>query len=253
VGLAAAFGARNVDNLQERQRLSGTAALLTKHDAGLEKTLKAEETTADDKAAAETARQALAPRLEAARAAAATIPKEAIPAGDRLSGWFEHNGLPFLAGVLLIALGGLLARKQARNEAAAMTPSGGQTRAIDFGEKLETTAKAVHTLHQLMAGATARSVAALEPFKAQVEVISRDDIEALVDTRPQVINRYGIAGFAAIFGPLSGAERALNRAWVAMVDRHWDEAQSSLLLAATRLDETRAEVARLAGTAPFGA
>lgn len=117
--------------------------------------------------------------------------------------------------------------------------------AVDFGVKLATTAAAVRKLHGIMADVKARTVAGLEPLKAQVETIVREDIEPLVETKQQVISRFGMAGFAELFGPLSGAERYLNRAWVAMVDRHWDEAQASLETAAQGLEGTLVELARL--------
>jgi len=46
-----------------------------------------------------------------------------------------------------------------------------------------------------------------------------------------------MAGFAEIFGPLSSAERKVNRAWSALVDRHWPETQDSLDGAASDLTE----------------
>jgi hypothetical protein len=44
---------------------------------------------------------------------------------------------------------------------------------------------------------------------------------------------------AALFSPLSAAERKLNRAWAALVDRHWVEALASIAAAGADLRTTR--------------
>ncbi len=241
VGLAAAFGARNVDAVMERQGAAGAAKLLGGHAAELEGEAANAETPAARKAEIASEMATLAPRVEAATMKASAIPKEAVPARERLSGWFSANGLPFSAGVVLIVLGGILARRADKAAASSDAPEGSGNRrkeAVDFGHKLRATAAAVRTLQRVMKDEPARSVPRLTPLREQVEAIVRDDIEHLVETKPQVIARYGMAGFAALFGPLSGAERYLNRAWVAMVDRHWDEAEASLESAASQLEAT---------------
>lgn len=241
VGLAAAFGARNVDAVMERQGAAGAAKLLGGHTAELDREAKDAATAAPRKAELDAELARLGPRVEAANAAAGAIPKEAVPAKDRLAGWFSANGLPFSAGVLLIIVGGILARRADKAAASGNAPEGSGAKrkeAVDFGHKLRATAAAVRTLQKVMKDEPARSVPRLVPLREQVEAIVRDDIEPLVETKPQVIARYGMAGFAALFGPLSGAERYLNRAWVAMVDRHWDEAEASLESAASQLEAT---------------
>lgn len=241
VGMAAGFGARNVDAVMERQGAAGAAKLLGGHAADLEAEAKKADTPAPRKAELDAELARLAPRVESAAMRAGAIPKEAVPAKDRLAGWFSANGLPFSAGVVLIVLGGILARRADKAAASGKAPedsSGKRKEAVDFGHKLRTTAAAVRTLQRVMKDEPARSVPSLTPLREQVEAIVRDDIEPLVETKPQVIARYGMAGFAALFGPLSGAERYLNRAWVAMVDRHWDEAEASLESAASHLEAT---------------
>jgi len=247
VGVAAAFGSRNINEVRDRQNTVGRLQLLGGAVEALEAEAAETGTTAERKTAIAAEITALAPKLAEAQAAKAKIPPEAVEASTRLSGWFSANGLPFSAGVLLIIFGGLLARRADKTAMQAALPGGvgAKKDAVDFGVKLVTTAATVRTLYGVMSDVKARSVAGLEPFKSQVEAIIQNDIEPLIETKHQVIGRFGMAGFAQLFGPLSGAERYLNRAWVAMVDRHWDEAQNSLDRAAQGLEDTIAELETL--------
>ena len=70
-------------------------------------------------------------------------------------------------------------------------------------------------------------------------------VQGILHTRlcasgPRVQALHGIEGMAALFSPLSAGERKMNRAWAALVDRHWPEALSSVGGAVVDLEETQA-------------
>ena len=54
----------------------------------------------------------------------------------------------------------------------------------------------------------------------------------MIDARGVLQRHFGLGGAALVLGPLSGAERQLNRAWSALVDGHGPEGQRSLAAAA---------------------
>jgi len=247
-GLTAAFAARNVDPIVERQRVTGAAAVLGQDLRRVDAALADEALPTAERHALEAEREGLVAAVAEARERVADLPEEAVPAGDRLRDWFELSGLPFVGGLLLIITGAVLARRGIRAEAArAGTDATGSRRGpvvVDLGEKLDQTRERVAALLAQM-DATEPSVEALEPIADAIAAIQLEDIEPMVESRDQVIARYKMAGFAQLFGPLSGAERWLNRAWVALVDRHWEEANASLTTAIDRLDETRAALAEL--------
>ena len=291
VGLAAAFGGRNAEDLMERQRTLGLAKLLAGKAsaagealcgaaadadakacaAGLEATAKAmgegkswaeaskalaltpegRQGAPPSKATSEARdawRKALLGRMEA-EAAVKALPAAGGP-GARLSGWFSVAGLPFLLGLGLIALGGGLARKQqtqaatgpAQGGAGAVGGDPGGDQPADFGALLASTQGAVAALGEEMAAKDAPVDADFDAAQARVEDLQAEKLEVLVDARDRVQARLGMAGFAAVFGPLAAGERNLNRTWSALVDRHWPEASASAIASAAFLAEAQAEL-----------
>ena len=82
-------------------------------------------------------------------------------------------------------------------------------------------------LHEEMVALEAPTETDLDAIKAKLEDIQKGDLARLCESGPRVQQRYGMAGFAEIFSPLSAGERKLNRLWATLVDRHWPEAMAS--------------------------
>jgi hypothetical protein len=121
-------------------------------------------------------------------------------------------------------------------EAADDKSAEGAEGPIDFGQMLGTLREEIGVVHQEMLPNTHPDPAAFASAKARIETFQLEKVGRLIEARGQVQNRYGLGGFAAIFGPLSGAERFLNRTWSALADEHWPEATRSVQNAMTELD-----------------
>ncbi|HIA02001.1 MAG TPA: hypothetical protein EYN66_08835 [Myxococcales bacterium] len=158
----------------------------------------------------------------------------------RLTAWLKANGIIFVLGLILIIAGGLLARKVQREEATA-TPQqddgSAATPVVDFEVLLKTLNEATLSLHATLSENTDPDEAAFNDAQSRIETIQEDQVNRLVDARISVQVRYGVAGFAQIFGPMSAGERNLNRAWSAIVDCHWPEAVSSMEYAAGQFED----------------
>ena len=151
------------------------------------------------------------------------------PAGVRLTNWFAANGLGFLIGILLIVIGATMSRIAIRQE--VLSGDGGDSSsggAIDFGEMLQEIrlsvaahAEEMKTIHEATPEDHQRIVAFIDDTKLE-------KIEMMVEARTLLEVKYGVAGYASVFGPFSRAERYLNRCWAALVDAHWPEAQKSM-------------------------
>lgn len=164
----------------------------------------------------------------------------------RLSDWFSLAGLGFLMGVILIIVGGLVTRRAIKSDLAEEGNAEGE-KPLDFGQ-------AIANLREEISGMVEEMTPHLEDWpdedrfeeiKEKLESLHSETLEPLLQTGPRLQALYGMAGFAAVFGPLSGAERLMNRAWSALVDRHWTEATNSLSIAAENLKNTHNEIARL--------
>ncbi len=90
------------------------------------------------------------------------------------------------------------------------------------------------------------SRADMERTKDAVHELAVARFEAIVAARTRVQARYGMAGFAELYGPFSSAERYVNRAWSALVDQHWPEAKASVARAAEDLARTKSVLDTLA-------
>ncbi len=155
---------------------------------------------------------------------------------ERLSGWFSVGGVGFLVGWLLLASGGWLCR---RGSAIVVDSGAVSEEAVDFGTLLDTAHGLIAALHAQMIAMDAPTVTDAEECKRRLEAIQGDAIARLCASGPRVHARYGLHGMAALFSPLSAGERKLNRAWAALVDRHWPEAVRSIGQAEHDLRSTR--------------
>jgi hypothetical protein len=158
------------------------------------------------------------------------------PPGSRVGSWFDIAGLMFLFGLVLIVVGAILGRRAVKAEALAAAPEGAEGEPPkDFGELLDALATEIGGIADRIKGIDAPEVTQFEEIKSQVEELQVGMFHPLIESRARVQARYGMAGFAEIFGPLSAAERKMNRSWAALVDRHWGESKASVLGAHTEI------------------
>ena len=271
LGLAAAYGARNSDSIVERQEALGEARLLneasarslTRYCKGLARTNQelvpgcsetmpaaapsADETPADVEALAAAWKLHSEKAGQAAHRAAKYDIVESP--GHRFSDWLHQAGAPFLLGIILLSVGAVFARKEARAEALGHTDKtykGSRAKgAVDFGELLQELNSDLAVAQERAAGVSDPTDGDFDEFRYLIKNLQYDKFEPLIESRVRVEARFGVAGFAAIFGPLSAGERQMNRAWSALVDRHWGEASASLARSARSLKVAQGEVHRL--------
>jgi hypothetical protein len=82
---------------------------------------------------------------------------------------------------------------------------------------------------------------------ARVEALQRSHVAAFVDSRPQLVARFGIGGMAELMDQFAVAERQMNRAWTAACDAHEAEALTSLKAARPLLNPLLAKLQSGAG------
>ena len=192
-------------------------------------------------------------KLAGYAAAAKTHAATSVDPGTRMSGWFSVAGLPFMLGLIIMAFGGLLTRRAVKAEALAQgdseTTAKSANAPVDFGDLLRQTAEAVKALHADASAKPAPTQEDMDAVKTSIETIQREKIERLVSARGALIARHGMGSFAEIFGPFSGGERYLNRAWSALVDLYWHETTHSLKLAGDHMDEAIAALDKVLAAA----
>ncbi len=165
-----------------------------------------------------------------------------IGPGERMKGWLADSGAFFGVGLLLVVAGSVLGRRAAKLEASDESKAG-PGGPVDVPGFLADAAARTAALAEEFAGAGTPDAAGWEHYKRGVTAILVERIEPLTESGPRIQARYGMAAFAAVFSPLSGGERRLNRAWSAMTDHHAPEALDSLRQAAEQLQAASAELA----------
>jgi hypothetical protein len=172
------------------------------------------------------------------------------PAGARFAGWFAANGTGFLIGMLLIIIGAMMSRVALRREVLSSGSGDSSSgKAIDFGELLQEVrlsvaahAEEMKSIHEASEADHLRIVEFIDHTKLK-------KLELLVEARTLLEVRYGVAGYASVFGPFSRAERYLNRCWAALVDAHWPEAQKSMQIASGSFADAKDALDKLISSA----
>jgi hypothetical protein len=151
---------------------------------------------------------------------------ESTPAGARIRDWYAIAGGQFLLGMLVLVVGAVTARVGINRD----RDGNGAAAEHDFEASLSSIGDAVAALSDRL------DAGPMDEAKTEVERISNELVVPLIDARFALQRRFGLAGYAAVMGPLSGAERLLNRAWSTLVDGHLEEARASLAGATAELD-----------------
>ncbi|HAN32682.1 MAG TPA: hypothetical protein DCQ06_13900 [Myxococcales bacterium] len=168
--------------------------------------------------------------------AAAALPQ--IKPKARLISWFGESGVPFTVGLVLVVLGSVIARRRAGSDLDGQDQS---AEAVDFGHVMGQ----LHEELERLAASLAQDVMSNEEAKLAVENAQMERFAPLIEARGRLQARYGLAGYAEVFGPLSGSERRVNRAWSALVDDHRSEATTSISEALQSLGDAQSALNRL--------
>lgn len=142
---------------------------------------------------------------------------------DRLKEWFSVGGIGWAAGVVLIVLGALLARRQEQAEMSGEDGLGGD--AVDFHATLEEITVRMERLSELLEELPMDQDSA--EARELIDGIFTDLVEPLVDQRGRFMARHGLGTFAEYFGAFAGGERNLARTWSAITDGHSEEARDA--------------------------
>ena len=138
----------------------------------------------------------------------------------------------FLVAVAGLLLGGFLTRAGGRPRSVSQTAEG-RTDSPHYTLKAMRTA--IDALKTELAGMPDRS-RRLDAVVRQVGEVQKTHVTAFVEARAELISMLGLAGYAALMDSFAAAERKLNRAWSAAVDKASEEAFACLDEAASLLD-----------------
>ena len=151
----------------------------------------------------------------------------------------------WIFGVSMLGLvaGGLFIRREARREIMGRTAvSTSGTTSPQF--LLEAAHEDVERLLRDVTALPEDQQAA--EIRRQIDTIQAARLTPFAAARPELMGRYGVAGFARLMDPFAAAERQLNRAWSAAADHVLPEAIASIEDALTSLATVHARLAEVA-------
>ncbi len=157
-------------------------------------------------------------------------------------GRWDHKWLFVLALGALLA-GGLIIRREEQQKMAALLSREAAEHETP-GYALEAARQAVDQLMGALVGM--RPEEQMHHITDRLDGVQQTHLAAFVDARPELIGRYGIAGFARIMDSFAAAERTLNRAWSAAADGVLPAAIEALEIGMAHLEETQRRLAQLA-------
>ncbi|MCA9290880.1 MAG: hypothetical protein KDA25_07115 [Phycisphaerales bacterium] len=139
-----------------------------------------------------------------------------------------------------LAVGGLLVgaaiiRIETRRVTAAHATTGASS-AGSPEQHLAQAASLLTRLHDDLARTTGTE-ARIELITSRLEQVESDCLQPFVETRPMIIGRRGLAGYAQIMDRFAAAERQLYRAWSAAVDGVMEESTICIAEGRRVLDE----------------
>jgi len=160
--------------------------------------------------------------------------EEGTGALAKIGVWGADAGLYFALGIVLMVVGGVIARRAQRpakpTGSEGGKPESGMEKAIalidEMTAKLETLdASSLPEGHQALAD--------------ELDAILSDQIPDFLDHRTLLIDRLGLARFAEMIGSFAQMERGTARAWSAITDEAWAEVPPSLDKARTAVKRAR--------------
>ena len=213
IALAAAFGARNGATHTAYRSADGLVQVLSV-EAGSE----AEQALRDE--------GVLKGDLEEAQAAAAEKRDSVglpVPS-TRLVEWFSAGGLGWLIGVVFVAAGAFLARRERAIENAGGGDAAGDR--ADFATSLDAVLETLGAINEQIASLPMDEDA--PAARDRIDLLTTEVLEPVVEARGSYVARHGLGTFAEYFGHFAAGERNLARCWSALTDGHAEVARSSL-------------------------
>lgn len=159
--------------------------------------------------------------------------REQVDPSSRLSEWTSVGSLHFVAGLVLIVAGAVGTRRQEKQEATELRDHND----LDLASALTTMIRDVESLRERLNEAPVPRQEVLDG----IERLQVEQLDPLLANRHALEMRYGLVGFASLVGPLSSAERFLNRAWTTLVDHYAEESADSLQQALMALKTVNSE------------
>lgn len=134
--------------------------------------------------------------------------------------WMEQAGPRFAGGLVLMMLGGALARRRSAGTSADAESS--ESSALAPAAMLESIEAKLLEMNasDLPVGA--------EKLSAELDKLLNEDVPAFIDQRTAIIDELGLEQFAEMIGHFSSMERAAARTWSALMDEAYAEAVPSL-------------------------
>ncbi len=147
--------------------------------------------------------------------------KGALPTpGERLGAWWDAAGIPFSGGMLLVVMGGVLARRKPKAGSAKTTGS-----AEEAPGPVAVLAQITEELASLPADAVPANAVGI---RDRLEDILERDVPAFLAHRLELIDRMGLGKFAEMISLFASMERNAARAWSALTDEVLDEVPQCL-------------------------
>ena len=146
----------------------------------------------------------------------------------------------FFLSVAGLLLGAFLTRAGERPRGVSETA---ESRTDSPQYTLKAMQAAIDELRTELAGTSDHS-GRLDAIVRQVGEVQKTHVAAFVEARAELISTLGLAGYAALMDSFAAAERKLNRAWSAAVDKAYEEAVACLDEVASLLEETREKLDR---------
>ncbi len=214
-GIAASFGARNTDAMQQHR------AALAWHDQAKE---------AGDEDALARASDALE---------AQPLPE----LRERLMGWARSNARPTALGLVLVVAGGLMSRRRGGSEEEGPADAGPSA---SFPQTLTSLIEALDAMEVPL---TAEPEDGTAPeLREQINDLIEGPIAGWVNRRVDLIDADGLGAFAEYFGLFSAGERNLSRMWTTLTDGRPDVALDALQHSRTAFRDALAAYERLTAT-----
>ncbi len=154
-------------------------------------------------------------------------------------GRWDHGWLFLLALGAMLA-GGLILRREERQKIAALLGREADETETP-GYALEAARHGVDALLGELVGQ--RHEEQMHHITSRLDVIQQTHLAAFVDARPELVGRYGIAGYARVMDAFAAAERTLNRAWSAAADGVLPASIEALQIGMAHLEETQRRLA----------
>jgi hypothetical protein len=157
------------------------------------------------------------------------------------------GGLIFGLACVGLAVGGLIGRQAARRSALGAAGRGGASGAAKPESHLDAADAALLALQKRWPGLAGREARCRETLLALGPTIE-EHLPAFAATRPQIVARLGLGGFASVMDRFAAAERQIHRAWSAAADGVPEESEVCLERARVHLAQTRERLGGTAGT-----